>query len=289
MPNTNDATPGILSSINSPDDLRRLTPEQLPQVCADIRHFLIDTLSHHPGHFASGMGCVELTVALHYVFNTPYDRIVWDVGHQAYPHKILTGRREALGNSLRTLGGISGFPTPAESPYGPSRLVARIGDASISGGLAFEGLNNAANTPNNLLIILNDNEMSIDRNVGSLNSYLANLTTSQGYNNLRYKAYHTLRRLHVIDDRRRGAIMRFNNSLKSLLLKSQNIFEGLNIRYFGPFAGRTWTAPASSTCAAPKAKATHPPSSILAHGTLPAHSTQPPAPATRTPLPPTAE
>ena len=265
MPNTNDATPGILSSINSPDDLRRLTPEQLPQVCADIRHFLIDTLSHHPGHFASGMGCVELTVALHYVFNTPYDRIVWDVGHQAYPHKILTGRREALGNSLRTLGGISGFPTPAESPYdtfsaghasnsisaalgmamasrlsgeSPRRnVVAVIGDASISGGLAFEGLNNAANTPNNLLIILNDNEMSIDRNVGSLNSYLANLTTSQGYNNLRYKAYHTLRRLHVIDDRRRGAIMRFNNSLKSLLLKSQNIFEGLNIRYFGPFDG----------------------------------------------------
>lgn len=265
MPNYNDATHGILSAINSPDDLRRLAPEQLPQVCADIRSFLIDTLSHHPGHFASGMGCVELTVALHYVFNTPYDRIVWDVGHQAYPHKILTGRRDALGTTLRTLGGISGFPTPAESPYdtfsaghasnsisaalgmamasrlsgeSPRRnVVAVIGDASISGGLAFEGLNNAANTPNNLLIILNDNEMSIDRNVGSLNSYLANLTTSQGYNNLRYKAYHTLRRLHIIDDRRRGAIMRFNNSLKSLLLKSHNIFEGLNVRYFGPFDG----------------------------------------------------
>ena len=315
MPNTNDATPGILSSINSPDDLRRLTPEQLPQVCADIRHFLIDTLSHHPGHFASGMGCVELTVALHYVFNTPYDRIVWDVGHQAYPHKILTGRREALGNSLRTLGGISGFPTPAESPYdtfsaghasnsisaalgmamasrlsgeSPRRnVVAVIGDASISGGLAFEGLNNAANTPNNLLIILNDNEMSIDRNVGSLNSYLANLTTSQGYNNLRYKAYHTLRRLHVIDDRRRGAIMRFNNSLKSLLLKSQNIFEGLNIRYFGPFDGndvgtivrvlndiKDMDGPRILHLRSTKGK-----------GYAPAE----PAPATRTPLPPTAE
>lgn len=255
----------LLSTIDSPADVRRLGIERLPELCADIRRFLIDSLSSNPGHFASGMGAVELTVALHYVFNTPYDRIVWDVGHQAYPHKLLTGRREAFAKGNRRLGGISGFPTPAESVYDTfsaghasnsisaalgmamaSRLknetprrnvVAVIGDASISGGLAFEGLNNAANTPNNLLIILNDNEMSIDANVGSLNSYLAQLTTSQGYNNLRYRAYRTLRNLKVVDDRKKGAIMRFNNSLKSLLFRSQNIFEGLNIRYFGPFDG----------------------------------------------------
>jgi len=239
--------------------------EQLPELCADIRDFLIRTLSVNPGHFASSMGSVELTVALHYVFNTPYDRIVWDVGHQAYPHKLLTGRRDAFAAGNRKFGGLSGFPTPSESEYdtfsaghasnsisaalgmamasrlkgeSPRRnIVAVIGDASISGGLAFEGINNAANTPNNLLIILNDNEMSIDHNVGSLNSYLAQLTTSQGYNNLRYKAYRTLRNLNIVNEQRKGAIMRFNNSLKSLLMSSQNIFEGLNIRYFGPFDG----------------------------------------------------
>lgn len=255
----------ILSTINSPADVRKLPADKLPALCADIRRFLIDSLSRNPGHFASSMGSVELTVALHYVFNTPYDRIVWDVGHQAYPHKLLTGRREAFAEGNRRMGGLSGFPNPRESEYdtfsaghasnsisaalgmamasrlqadSPRRnVVAVIGDASISGGLAFEGLNNAANTPNNLLIILNDNDMSIDANVGSLNSYLAQLTTSQGYNNLRYKAYRTLRDLKIVDERRKGAIMRFNNSVKSLLLKQQNIFEGLNIRYFGPFDG----------------------------------------------------
>ena len=265
MPTEHNDKASILSSINSPEDVRRLSVEQLPQLCADIRDFLISTLSRNPGHFASSMGSVELTVALHYVFNTPYDRIVWDVGHQAYPHKLLTGRREAFASGNRRMGGISGFPNPAESEYDTfsaghasnsisaalgmamaSRLqndtprrnvVAVIGDASISGGLAFEGINNAANTPNNLLIILNDNDMSIDENVGSLNSYLAQLTTSQGYNNFRFKAYRTLRDLNIVNDRRKGAIMRFNNSLKSLLMRSQNIFEGLNIRYFGPFDG----------------------------------------------------
>ncbi len=255
----------LLSSIASPDDLRRLPLEQLPALCADIRNFLIENLSANPGHFGSSMGAVELTVALHYVFNTPYDRIVWDVGHQAYPHKLLTGRREAFASGNRRLGGISGFPNPAESPYdtfsaghasnsisaalgmamasklqgeSPRRnVVAVIGDASISGGLAFEGINNAANTPNNLLIILNDNDMSIDENVGSLNSYFAEMTTSHGYNHLRYKLYRGLRRVGIVGDRRKGAIMRFNNSLKSLLMRSQNIFEGLNIRYFGPFDG----------------------------------------------------
>lgn len=210
------------------------------------------------------MGAVELTVALHYVFNTPYDRIVWDVGHQAYGHKLLTGRRDAFINN-RKMGGLSGFPNPAESQYdtftaghasnsisaalgmsvasrlkgeSPRRnVVAVIGDASISGGLAFEGINNAANTPNNLLIILNDNDMSIDRNVGSLNSYLAHLTTSKAYNNLRYKTFRFLKNLHLISDRKRGSILRFNNSLKSLISHQQNIFEGLNIRYFGPFDG----------------------------------------------------
>ncbi len=254
----------MLSAINSPEDLRRLPKEKLPQVCAEIRSMLISELSRNPGHFASSMGAVELTVALHYVFNTPYDRIVWDVGHQAYGHKLLTGRRDSFKNN-RKLGGISGFPNPAESEYDtfaaghasnsisaalgmavasqlqkdcPRRnVVAVIGDASISGGLAFEGINNAANTPNNLLIVLNDNDMSIDSNVGALNSYMAHLTASKGYNDMRYKLYRGLRKMGMVTDRQKGSIMRFNNSLKSLLARQQNIFEGLNIRYFGPFDG----------------------------------------------------
>lgn len=250
--------------INSPDELRKLAPEQLKQVCKELRDTLIQHLSVNPGHFASSMGAVELTVALHYVYNTPYDRIVWDVGHQAYAHKLLTGRRDRFSTN-RTLGGISGFPNPAESPYDtftaghasnsisaalgmavasamnkdmPRRnVVAVIGDSSISGGLAFEGLNNVANTPNNLLIILNDNEMSIDHNVGALTKYLSKINTSKRYNRLRYKGYRLLRRLGMIDDRHRGPIIRFNNSLKSLFSHQQNMFEGLNIRYFGPVDG----------------------------------------------------
>lgn len=252
----------LLDRINSPADLRKLPIESLPQVCQEIREFLIAKCSVNPGHFASSMGAVELTVALHYVFDTPEDRLVWDVGHQAYGHKILTGRRDCF-DTNRTMGGISGFPNPEESPYDTftaghasnsisaalgmavaarlkdeqRKVIAIIGDASISGGLAFEGINNAANTPNNLLIILNDNDMSIDRNVGSLNSYLAHLTTSPAYNKLRYNLYKILKRLHIVTEARRSAILRFNNSLKSLLFKEQNIFEGLNIRYFGPFDG----------------------------------------------------
>ncbi len=254
----------LLSKINDPADLRKMAVEDLSGVCVDIRRFLIDSLSTNPGHFASSMGAVELTVALHYVFNTPYDRIVWDVGHQAYGHKLLTGRAP-LFHTNRKLGGLSGFPNPEESEYDtftaghasnsisaalgmsvastlksdePRRnVVAVIGDASISGGLAFEALNNAANANNNLLIILNDNDMSIDRNVGSLNSYLAHLTTTKGYNNMRYGLYRLLRKLHIINDSKRGLILRFNNSLKALLTQGQNIFEGLNIRYFGPFDG----------------------------------------------------
>lgn len=254
----------LLEQIDSPADLRKLPLGSLPQLCGEIREFLIRSLSVNPGHFASSMGAVELTVALHYVFNTPYDRIVWDVGHQAYGHKLLTGRRDSFSTN-RTLGGLSGFPNPAESDYdtfsaghasnsisaalgmavasqlkgeSPRRnVVAVVGDASISGGLAFEGINNAANTPNNLLIVLNDNDMSIDRNVGALNSQLAHINTSRIYNDVRYKAFKCLKKLHLVSDRRRGALLRFNNSLKSLLSKQQNIFEGLNIRYFGPFDG----------------------------------------------------
>lgn len=254
----------LLPGIDSPADLRRLSVDQLPQVCTEIRDFLIHSLCDNPGHFASSMGAVEITVALHYVFRTPYDRIVWDVGHQAYGHKLLTGRRDRFATN-RTLGGLAGFPNPDESPYDtfaaghasnsisaalgmavatvlnnehPRRnVVAVIGDASISGGLAFEGINNAANTPNNLLIILNDNDMSIDPNVGSLHRYLAHITTSKGYNDIRYTIYRVLRKLKLVSDKGKGKIMRFNNSLKALLSNEQNIFEGLNIRYFGPVDG----------------------------------------------------
>lgn len=258
-----DAGP-LLSTINSPSDLRKLPVSSLPQLCQEIREYLIESLSENPGHFASSMGAVELTVALHYVLNTPYDRIVWDVGHQAYAHKLLTGRRDAFAGN-RKLGGISGFPNPDESKYDtftaghasnsisaalgmavaaqlkgeiPHRhVVAVIGDASISGGLAFEGLNNAANTPNDLLIILNDNDMSIDHNVGSLHSYLTHINTTKRYNSLRYKTYKFLKHVGLISDKGRGFLLRFNNAVKALLSGEQNIFEGLNIRYFGPFDG----------------------------------------------------
>lgn len=254
----------LLAGINSPADLRRLSVDQLPQLCEEIRQFLIHALADNPGHFASSMGAVELTVALHYVFDTPYDRLVWDVGHQAYGHKLLTGRRERF-DTNRKLGGICPFPNPDESEYDTfaaghasnaisaalgmavaarltpeekrRNVVAITGDASISGGLSFEGLNNASNTPNNLLIVLNDNDMSIDRNVGALNGYLANLTTSRRYNDLRYKAFKFLKNHGVINDHNKGLLLRFNNSLKALLTRSHNIFEGLNIRYFGPFDG----------------------------------------------------
>jgi 1-deoxy-D-xylulose-5-phosphate synthase len=259
-----DGSYSILSRIDSPSDLRKLKVEVLPELCGDIRRFLINSLSDNPGHFASSMGAVELTVALHYVFNTPYDRIVWDVGHQAYGHKLLTGRRDVFASN-RKMDGLSGFPNPDESEYDtfvaghasnsisaalgmavatqlhtdePQRqVVAVIGDASISGGLAFEGLNNAANTPNNLLIILNDNNMSIDANVGALHSHLANVTTSRGYNDLRYTVYNMLKKMHLLSDKRKGSILRLNNSLKAFITHEQNIFEGLNIRYFGPVDG----------------------------------------------------
>ncbi len=254
----------LLDQIEFPADLRKLDVASLPQVCEEVRKCIISHLSNNPGHFASSMGAVEIAVALHYVFNTPYDRIVWDVGHQAYAHKILTGRRSRF-SSLRKLEGLSGFPNPHESPYDTfiaghasnsisaalgmaiadlntpgqqnRKTVAVIGDASISGGLAFEGLNNAANNPNNLLIILNDNDMSIDNNVGALHRYMTELTTSSSYNRLRDKLYRFCKRKGLINERGRGRLLRLNNSLKAFISTQQNIFEGLNIRYFGPFDG----------------------------------------------------
>ncbi len=252
-----------MNHINYPEDLRKLPPEKLGQVCAELRQYIIDILSENPGHLGASLGTVELTVALHYVFNTPYDRIVWDVGHQAYGHKILTGRREAF-YTLRKLGGISGFPNPAESEYdafiaghasnsisaamgmsvaselkneASRHVIAVIGDGAMTGGLAFEGLNNAAANPNNLLIILNDNNMAIDSNVGGLSQYLVKITTSQTYNKMRYDAYRWLKKMKLIDDSRRGNILRFNNSLKALLTQQHNLFEGFSIRYFGPIDG----------------------------------------------------
>ena len=253
----------ILSDIYNPDDLRKLSLDQLPQICSELRQFIIDALSQNPGHFASSLGTIELTVALHYALNTPYDRIVWDVGHQAYAHKILTERRDRFVTN-RKLGGLSGFPTPLESPYdtfvaghasnsisaalGMSvaanlknekdrKVVAVIGDAAIAGGLAFEGLNNASTNPNNLLIILNDNNMAIDNNVGAFHHYLSRINTLPFYKDMRYKLYRLLVKMRLVSEQQKGAILRFNNSLKALISRHQNIFEGLNIRYFGPIDG----------------------------------------------------
>lgn len=262
--NSKESVVSLLDSISSPADLRKLPLESLPQVCAEIRDFLIRHLSSNPGHFASSMGAVDLIVALHYVFDTPADNLVWDVGHQAYAHKILTGRRD-LFPKQRTKDGISGFPNPLESPFdtfvaghagnsisaalgmavadmaNPERkdcsTVAVIGDASIGNGLAFEGLNNASNQPNNLLIVLNDNDMSIDPNVGALHRYLSAFSTSRRYNKLRFRLYNFFKRKGYISDKRKGRVTRFTNSLKAFISKQQNIFEGLNIRYFGPFDG----------------------------------------------------
>jgi len=252
----------ILQQIGYPTDLRKLPERQLPEVCEALRQFIIDQVSVHPGHFASSLGAIELTVALHYVYNTPDDRLVWDVGHQAYAHKILTGRRDRF-STLRQKDGLRGFPFPAESEYdtfaaghasnsisaalgmavanhlsgNDRKVVAVIGDASISGGLAFEGLNNASSQPNDLLIVLNDNRMAIDQNVGALYHYLMKITTSERYNQMRYKAYRTLRKHKLMSDDLRRALIRFNNAVKALFAHRQNIFEGLDIRYFGPVDG----------------------------------------------------
>ena len=252
-----------LQHINSPADLRRLSVDELPVVCDELRRDIINELADNPGHFASSLGLVEITVAMHYVFDTPYDRIVWDVGHQAYGHKILTGRRDDF-HTNRKLHGIRPFPSPQESEYdtfacghasnsisaalGMSlaavkkgednrHVVAVIGDGAMSGGLAFEGLNNVSDTPNNMLIILNDNHMSIDRAVGGMKEYLLHLHTSSWYNRMRFRISRKLTQWGLLTESRRRAVLRFNNSVKSLLTNQQNIFEGLNIRYFGPTNG----------------------------------------------------
>ena len=252
----------LLPHIDSPADLRKLDVKELPLLCEELRHDIIHELSVNPGHLASSLGVVELTVALHYVFDTPYDRIVWDVGHQAYGHKILTGRRDSFCTN-RKLGGLKPFPFPSESEYdtfccghasnsvsaalgmavaarlhGENRkVVAVIGDGAMSGGLAFEGINNAAGIPNNLLVILNDNNMSIDNSVGGMREYLLKLNTNTTYNNLRYRASKKLFDWGVLNEKRRKTIIRFNNSLKSILTRQQNMFEGMDIRYFGPTDG----------------------------------------------------
>ena len=254
----------LLSQITYPEDLRRLKVESLPEVCQELREEIVKELSVNPGHLASSLGVVELTVALHYVFNTPTDRLVWDVGHQAYGHKMLTGRRERFSTN-RKLGGIRPFPSPDESEYDTftcghasnsisaalgmavaaktqghqpaPKVVAIIGDGAMSGGLAFEGLNNVSSTDNDLLIILNDNDMSIDRAVGGMEKYLLQLDTNATYNRLRFKASQWLKARGMMNDNRRKGLIRLNNALKSALAHQQNIFEGMNIRYFGPFDG----------------------------------------------------
>ncbi|WP_024993919.1 1-deoxy-D-xylulose-5-phosphate synthase [Phocaeicola paurosaccharolyticus] len=253
----------LLNSINNPKDLRKLKTSELPLVCKELRDKIIDELSCNPGHFGSSLGVVELTVALHYVFNTPIDRLVWDVGHQAYGHKILTGRRDNFCTN-RKLNGLTPFPSPSESEYDTftcghasnsisaalgmavaakmhnengRHVVAIIGDGSMSGGLAFEGLNNVSSSPNNLLIILNDNNMAIDRSVGGMKQYLLNLQTSSCYNKIRFNLSNMFLKWGILNEERRKSLIRFNNSLKSMLYQQQNIFEGMNIRYFGPIDG----------------------------------------------------
>ena len=252
----------LLETINSPSDLRKLPEKQLPQLCKELRNFIIDSLANNPGHFASSLGSVELTVALHYVYSTPEDKIVWDVGHQAYGHKILTGRRDRF-HTNRKLGGIKPFPSPDESEYDSfvaghasnsisaalglsaaatlegrnEHVVAVIGDGSMSGGLAYEGLNNLSATPNNLLIIMNDNNMSISDSVGGMKQLLISMHSSKTYNKIRYAIAKGLRKMHILNERRANAVIRFNNGLKAMLFRKHNFFEGMSARYFGPING----------------------------------------------------
>ena len=256
---------GLLAQIQYPADLRKLSVDQLPEVCKELREDIVKELSVNPGHLASSLGVAEITVALHYVYDTPEDRIVWDVGHQAYGHKILTGRRDCFSTN-RKLGGIRPFPCPLESQYDTfacghasnsisaalgmavaaksqhpqasnRKVIAVIGDGALSGGLAFEGLNNVSSSPNDLLIILNDNNMSIDRSVGGMKQYLLNLSTNETYNALRFKASRWMHRKGMLNEDRRKGLIRLSNAVKSAISHQQNIFDGLNIRYLGPYDG----------------------------------------------------
>ncbi len=263
-----------INRIDSPADLKKLNVEELPEVCAELRHFIIEALSTNPGHLGSSLGTIELTVALHYVFDTPNDKLVWDVGHQAYAHKILTGRRDRF-HTNRQFKGLSPFTNPMESEYDAfiaghasnsisaalgidiaekfrvesselrevesrksRNVVAIIGDGAMTGGLAFEGLNNTSMDKNNLLIVLNDNNMAIDPLKGGITQYLVDLTTSATYNKWRWRLYQLAVKLHLMNEEKRQRILRRNNNWKAALSKqANNIFTGLNIRYFGPTDG----------------------------------------------------
>lgn len=257
-------TPGkLLAGINSPDDLKKLDQAQLVQLCDELRHFIIDNVSVYGGHFGASLGVVELTVALHYVFNTPHDQLVWDVGHQAYGHKILTGRRDSF-HTNRVYGGLSGFPKRSESEYdsfgvghsstsvsaalgmavaskylnqNEKQHIAVIGDGAMTGGIAFEGMNHAGVSDSNVLIILNDNCMSIDPNVGALKDYLTDITTSRAYNKLKDEVWNLLGKLSNFGKSAQEIVSKVENGIKSTLLSQSNFFESLNLRYFGPVDG----------------------------------------------------
>ncbi len=253
----------LLSQINSSSDLKKLKPDELIALSAELREFIIDILSSNPGHLGASLGVVELTIALHYVFNTPYDQLIWDVGHQAYGHKILTGRRDSF-HTNRKMHGISGFPSPSESEYdsfgvGHSstsisaalgialaarhknefdrQVIAIVGDGSLTGGLAYEGMNNAGITNSNILVILNDNNMAIDPNVGAIKDYLVDITTSKTYNRLKSDVWNTLGYLSKIGPNAQKYVQKIENALKSIILKQSNLFEALKFRYFGPVDG----------------------------------------------------
>jgi len=253
----------LLAGINSPEDVKKLDQAQLVQLCDELRHFIIDNVSVYGGHFGASLGVVELTVALHYIFNTPYDQLVWDVGHQAYGHKILTGRRDSF-HTNRLYGGLSGFPKRSESEYdafgvghsstsisaalgmaAASRYlkiedkqhIAVIGDGAMTGGMAFEGLNHAGVSDTNILIILNDNCMAIDPNVGALKDYLTDITTSKAYNKLKDEAWNVLGKLSNFGKSAQEIVSKVETGIKAALLSQSNLFESLNLRYFGPVDG----------------------------------------------------
>ena len=258
-----DKKGSLLEKINSPDDLKKMNIDKLPEVCQDLRNFIIDELSVNPGHCGASLGVVELTVALHYVYNTPYDQLIWDVGHQAYGHKILTGRR-GIFSSNRKYKGISGFPKMKESEYDAfgvghastsisaglgmavaSRLknekdrkvIAVIGDGAMTGGMAFEALNNAGQSNSDLLVILNDNNMAIDPNVGGMNKYLLNISKSGTYNRFKKDVWEGLGKLDGFGKKARRILQKNQHALKNFLLKENNLFEALDFRYFGPIDG----------------------------------------------------
>lgn len=252
----------LLSKIDSPEDLKKIENKDLIKVCSELRDFIIESVSKNPGHFGASLGVVELTVALHYAFETPNDKIIWDVGHQAYGHKIITGRRD-LFHTNRRYKGISGFPTPSESEYdafgvghsstsisaalgiavasklkGENRkAIAVIGDGSLTGGLAFEGLNNVASTKSDVLIVLNDNKIAIDESTGALREYLTDISTSKTYNRIKDDVWKFLGRVDRIGANFQGFTQRIDNALKSIVLRNSNLFESLGIRYFGPVDG----------------------------------------------------